>query len=416
MNHENSKPADEHLGAKPVRRALYHHRTQAGGVEGVHIRGVVRAFEQRGIRVDVAGPPGVSVSSTVAGDGRGPSGEGFLRSAFRWFAARTPETVFEIAEILYNLYALPRLIARTRGGRYDIIYERYALFLAAGVLTARLRHLPIVVEVNDSVTIERSRPLRLRGLARRIEQWVLRNATLVATVSRPFMQSLTGLGVDEQRIIVTPNAIDPDEWPDPGAEGRDGQEPSKPVVIGYAAAFVDWHRPDLLVETFADIAAQRKDVHLVLVGDGPARPEAESMACRLGCADRVTFTGSVSHEGVRRLIADFDIAVMANSNEHGSPMKVFEYMAGGKAIVAPMYAPIEEVLEDEETGLLFKPLSQESLKEKLVRLLDDADLRLRLGRRARERVLREHTWSQNVERVLGRLGVAASAAVFWQNT
>lgn len=389
-------------GAFCPQRVLYHHRTQGKGVEGVHIRGIVGALAKRGIGVDILGPPGTSTDETPSTPPAGTKSKpGLLKKALAWFAGSAPECIFEAAGFVYNALAFVRLYRATRSRRYDMIYERYALFLAAGVFVAKVRRIPIVVEVNDSAVVKRNRPLAMKWLARRMERWVLRSATLVVTVSQPFRQYLMAHGLDGDRVVVTPNAVNPEDWPDdpfadtqPAAKAKPG-----PVTIGVVAAFVEWHRPDFLITSAADVMKQ-VPVRLLMVGDGPARPRAEALARELGCDDRVTFTGFVTHKEVRALLAEMDVAVMPHSNACGSPMKVFEYMAAGKAVVAPAVKPIQEVIADGRTGLLFEPLDRDSLTNALLRLARDRDLRRRLAQNARRHVLSNHTWAKNVERVM----------------
>lgn len=392
-------------GAFCPRRVLYHHRTQGKGVEGVHIRGIVGALAKRGIGVDILGPPGTSTDETPSTPPAGTKGKpGFLKKALAWFADFAPECIFEATGLVYNALAFVRLYRATRSRRYDMIYERYALFLAAGVFVAKLRRIPIVVEVNDSAVVERNRPLAMKWLARRMERWVLRNATLVVTVSQPFKQYLMAHGLDGDRVVVTPNAVNPEHWPDEPLADTDAPAKAEPgpVTIGVVAAFVEWHRPDFLIRCAAEVMKQ-VPVRLLMVGDGPARPRAEALARELGCDDRVTFTGFVAHKEVPALLGEMDVAVMPHSNDCGSPMKIFEYMAAGKAVVAPAVKPIEEVVADGRTGLLFEPLDRTSLTNALLRLVKDRDLRHRLGRSARRHVLSNHTWAKNVERVLTSL-------------
>ena len=387
-------------------RILYHHRTQGSGVEGVHIRGMAKAFRGLGWEVDVVGPPGVAVDGPAGSASPGPVG-GLLQRALRRFAAVAPEVVFELGELCYNAWAGVRLLRALSRRRYDLIYERYALFLAAGVAAAKLRGVPIVLEVNDSTRIERSRPLRLRYLADLAERWILRGACRVVTVSGPFKRRLLAHGLEADRVLVTPNAVDPADWPARAAGTC--RAAGSGCVVGCVAAFVDWHRPDFLIRCAARIAGQ-VDVRLLLIGDGPARPRAEALAGELGLADRATFTGFVPHETVRRLLSQVDVAVMPHSNAHGSPMKVLEYMAAGKAVVAPACEPIRELVRDGETGLLFEPLDEESLAGALLRLVRDPQLRRRLGENARRHILTNHTWTKNAEEVLRHLPAAPSDA------
>lgn len=397
-SHAGSQCLSEKLhGECPYKRILYHHRTQGKGVEGVHINGIADAWSQIGAEVDILGPIG------VRSDGKQePSHESSSsrksRRFLAWFAATVPEFAFEVCEILYNLVAFPRLVIRLLRRKPDLIYERYALFLFSGVMAAKLCGVPIVLEVNDSAVTARSRPLGLKMIARRCERWILRHATIVATVSQPFKRSLLTHGFPSDHIMVTPNAVSRNDWAEMPAENKGSQ-----LTIVYVAAFVHWHRPDLMVRSFAALTEMRLGIRLMLVGDGPASSEAQKLAETLGVTDLVTFTGRVSPKEVREILCQSDIAVMGHSNSHGSPMKILEYMAAGKAVVAPRVEPVEEIVTDGITGLLFTPLCQLEMQECLLRLIDDENLRTRLGQAARRHVMQEHTWCNNLSRILASL-------------
>jgi glycosyltransferase involved in cell wall biosynthesis len=88
------------------------------------------------------------------------------------------------------------------------------------------------------------------------------------------------------------------------------------------------------------------------------------------------------------------------SDFFGSPTKIFEYMAMGKAIVASRLGQIGEVLSDRETALLIAPGNRDELASAIVRLVDSRELRARLGANARKVAVEQHTWTHNARRVL----------------
>jgi glycosyltransferase involved in cell wall biosynthesis len=114
----------------------------------------------------------------------------------------------------------------------------------------------------------------------------------------------------------------------------------------------------------------------------------------------------VGHDRVPALLDACEILVaphvpLADGSEFfGSPTKVFEYMAMGKAIVASRLGQIGDVLVDEETALLVQPGNVGELMSAIMRLVESEDLRRSLGSKAREVAEREHTWTHNARRVL----------------
>jgi len=147
-------------------------------------------------------------------------------------------------------------------------------------------------------------------------------------------------------------------------------------------------------------------VRFLLVGSGSLRAEVEKQLEVETKAGRVIFTGAVGHERVPRLLDACDALVaphvpLADGSEFfGSPTKIFEYMAMGKAIVASRLGQIGEVLVDGETALLVEPGDVVELAAAMRRLIESPELRLSLGAKAREIAEREHTWTHNARRVL----------------
>lgn len=379
---------------------LYHHRTRGREVEGVHIRGVVGALRARGHRVDVVSPPAVDVEAEAPPGGGRPARA--TPSPWRLLSRRAPELLFEAAEVAYNAWAWPRLAALLARDDYRLVYDRYALFSFAAVMAARRRGVPLILEVNDSAALDRIRPLALRAAARRVERFIWTSADAIVTVSGYFRDLIIETGARPEAVHVIPNAVDDAAFarlPDGAAARRDLGLGGK-TVVGYVGALNQWRRLDLLVAAFAALAPRHPDAHLLVVGDGPDRAALEAELLRRGLAARATFTGSVAHAEVPRCLAAIDIAVIPHSNDYGSPMKLFECMAAGKAVVAPWLPPIVSVIGDDDGGILFAPLDGGALAAALDGLLADPARRARVGARAREKALGRYAWRRHADTLL----------------
>src|SRR5262249_34768155 len=140
---------------------------------------------------------------------------------------------------------------------------------------------------------------------------------------------------------------------------------------------------------------------LLIVGDGPARAELEARALRLGLADRVRFTGVVRREDIPRHVAAYDVALQPAATPYASPLKLFEYMALGRAIIAPIQPNICEILVDGDDALLFDPSVDGDFAAKTERLVNDAGLRRQLSAGALKTLItKDYTWSANAARVM----------------
>jgi len=381
-------------------RILYSHRIQSRDGQGVHLDAMVRALRAAGHEVLVVGPPAYDQASL--------GGEGRLVATLR---RRLPAAVAELAEFAYGIPAYLRLARAAAGFRPDAVYERYNLFHIAGALLARRRRLPFLVEVNAPLAEERTRfnGLRLGWLARWSEGFVWRNGTRVLPVTAVLAGHVAAAGVDPGRIVVIPNGIDLQDFPEPAAPPG---APQDDLSLGFVGFVRPWHGLDGVIRAIAAWQG-RPRLSLTVVGEGPARADLERLAAELGVAGRVRFAGLADRDAIPGILAGFDIALQPAAVAYASPLKVFEYMAAGRAIVAPDQPNLREVLAHGRTALLFDPGRQGAMWEAVLRLAGDAALRASLGAAARaEIVARDLTWDGNAGRVTALLQAAQAEPGF----
>jgi glycosyltransferase involved in cell wall biosynthesis len=171
-------------------------------------------------------------------------------------------------------------------------------------------------------------------------------------------------------------------------------------VIGFVGWFDRWDRLDRFVELAARLVGTHPDLRILLVGDGPVREGIEQDIRRKGLKDYFLFTGPVQRREVPHYIDAMDICVLPDSNVFGSPMVLFEFMALAKAVVAPDVPPIRDVLSHLRSGLIVRCGCLDSLEQAVRSLLDNPDLRRRLGREAQRAVMQEHTWEASGRKIV----------------
>lgn len=380
-------------------RILYHHRIASLDGQFVHIDELVRALRQRGHEVQVIGPRVVQRYRL--------GGEWRLLAALR---RRMPQTVYELLELGYGLGATLRLLKATRRFQPDLIYERYNLHLPAGILVRRLTGIPLILEVNAPLAAERAAHggLALPRLAHAIERWTWCSADRIVTVTGVLAEMIEAAGVARQRIRVVPNAVDLDAF---RAIDRAAAKRALAVegrcVLGFVGFMRPWHGLDRAIHFLA--TARRADLLLLIVGDGPARPGLEALAHELGVAEQVRFLGTVARSHIPAIMAAFDIALQPAVVPYASPLKLFEYMAAGCAILAPDSPNIREIVQPGVEALLF---TEDEFAQQLAHLVADDSLRARLGAAGRERIYRlGRSWDANaavVEALAHELGIEAT--------
>lgn len=377
---------------------LYHHRTQGRGVEGVHIREIVKAFVSKGHRVEIVSPAGVHPPDA-------PVGSPLKKAASASFISRNlPEFIFELLEIAYNFVAAKRLRAAAKKTKPAFIFERYAIFNWSGVRVAKELGVPILLEINYTsfTPIYRKRSSILRPLAHAIDRWICKTADGFIAITGFVRDHLIELGVDSRRIIVLPNAADPAVFRPgiPNQALRNSLKIGDARIVGFVGGFFPWHGLDFLVDVFSGLRRDKDRAVLLLIGDGPLKSAIEDKVRGLDLLSSVLFIPYLPHSDLPRYMSLFDIAVMPDSNHYGSPVKIYEYLAMGIPVVAPRLGPIEEGVEHGKEGLLFRRRDAADFSAALERLLSDADERKRMGEAARRKAVAEHTWQRNGDRIL----------------
>lgn len=369
-------------------RILYSHRIQSRDGQSVHVEELVAAMRAAGHEVVVVGP-GYYEASSFGGESR----------VVARLRRLLPGALGEIAELAYNVPAYLALRKAAKAFRPEAIYERYNLYYLAGMWLARGLRVPYLVEVNSPLAEERAKfsGLRLRRMAGAAERSVWRAADRVLAVTGVLRDMIAATGVARERIEVIPNGVVLERFAPPAPPRQAG-----PVVLGFVGFVRPWHGLDAVLRAMA--ADGGAGIALEVIGDGPVRGDLEALAAELGLGARVRFTGLVEHHEVPRHVAGFDIALQPQVVAYASPLKIFDYMAAGRAIVAPDQPNIREVLEHGRTALLFDPAaafdSPNGLWAAIRQLAGDAALRARLGAAARaELEARDYTWAGNARRV-----------------
>ena len=368
-----------------------------------HVRQFAEAARGLGHRVEVhamnLAPPEAGAGATLR----------LSRRLRRVLKRRFGRYLHAPKELLWNARYVRRETALLRDEPPDVLLVRHHDLGVSCVPVARRLGVPLVLEVNAPAAEARQyvdQYLHLGLLQEWTSGWKMRRADAIVTVSSYLAAYLAEhYGIEPERITVASNGADLERF-DPDTP-PDTEFPKGDVVprVGFVGSFQKFHGLDQLAEMVERVAAARPNVRFLFVGGGAG---AEELRTQAGHADRVDFTGRVPHERVAGLLASIDIAVIAEAAPHQCPLKLIEFMAAGKAIVAPRYGPIAEVLVDGAEGLLFPPRDIDAMVRHIVSLVDAPQRRRELGQAAARHAHASLSWTDNARRVLAACEAARS--------
>lgn len=299
----------------------------------------------------------------------------------------------------------PGIAWRRLGGQVEFAYERLGAFQAWGQAFQR-RGVPWILEANAPLiyesTVERETIL-LADLARRIEGNALGTCDGLVTVSHALKEVIVERSaVPGEKVLVVPSAVDTELF-DP--DRRDPVRLFEGPTLIYAGWLVHWQGVGPLLEAMREAAREGAHWNLVLLGDGPSRKPLERKSRELGLARKVRFVGQVPGSAVPGYLAGADLGFAGPARSplgsmYRSPLKLYEYMAMGKPVVAARFEDALRVVEEGKNGFLFEMEDVGGLAAALVRAhRRRRDLSV-MGGAARRKVSSKHTWTERARRIL----------------
>lgn len=298
-------------------------------------------------------------------------------------------------------------------GWADIIHFQKCFYHAAlpAIIAAFLRNKPIhydwddweakIYEVSTHPGILRSFIWNFLNI---LEKMIPKIVDTVSVASVRLEIECKKLGVDKERIFEAHVGADITRF-HPGIDGeniRQRYKIEKPLIL-YLGQLHGGQYVELFIEAASRIINEyKKDASFMIVGDGYQAGELKKFSQRLNLNGKLIFSGAVAHELVPQYIAAADICVACfEENEVTickSPLKIVEYLASGKAIVASNVGEVPNMLGN--AGILTLPGDVHSLSIGIIKLLENDNLRKNLGRLARERVEEKYNWTVTAENFL----------------
>lgn len=298
----------------------------------------------------------------------------------------------------------------------SFIWERHDLFSGPGRRLADQLKVPLVTSVDGPVVWEAEkwgvkRPVWGRWLESRSEATSLKRSDLVACVSDQVREKVLRMGVEDKKVMVVDNRVDASLF-HPAVSGEKIRAKfglSEKIVIGWTGSFKSFHGLDTVLEGFSRILSDVPNAVLMLVGDGPEYEAIKALAHYKNIVNSVVMPGRQSFENIPDFVAAFDIALVsapAGGGFHYSPLKLREYLALGKPVLAPKAGDIPHLFRDGVDMMLFDPADTNDFAKKLSRIARNSALREQLSSRALELFRADGSWKNQLMAICDRVGIA----------
>jgi glycosyltransferase involved in cell wall biosynthesis len=399
---------------------------KAGGAVG-HIAGITNALDQSGYPVTYCA---CSENAMIA-------------SAVRRFRLESPTSLGfpqDYNHYYFHFRAERQILKSSLAQDCAFVYQRMSVANYVGISLSRAWGVPFILEYNGSearIAKNWRRRWANQELAESVEKACLRHAHLVVTVSEVLAEELLQTGVEPERIVCYPNCVDPALFdPSRFTEGditllrKKLGIPSDAVVFTFLGTFFKWHGAEVLARAIRTLVVTENDwlkknkVRFLLVGDGIQMPFVKELLSDSTCQSLCTLTGTVEQAEAPKYLAASDVLLSPHvpsddgSRFFGSPTKLFEYMAMGKAIIASELDQIGTVFQnslrvnslpedmpiggEDRIAILVQPANITQLVIAMKFLAERPLWREKLGSNARTEALSKYTWTHHVNRILDR--------------
>jgi len=360
-----------------------------------HVLGVINAFMNLHWHVDT-----YIVGDRVPRPGWSRGFDSRLRSSLG----------LRIAADLVRLFA--GIVSRWRlAGKFrqtDWVYERSGLFQNLGSRCNK-NGIPWILEANALISQEAfldRRAIFFYRLAKKMELQAYRRCDALVCVSESLQEQIVAFsGIDPRKALVVANGVDTDLFnPAIHPVKRFFKEPT----IGFVGTMYPWQGLHLLLTVLAELSKEGIGLKLVMVGDGPELDGLRRQAVALGLSDDVHFAGRVEWRDVPAAIAGVDIGFSgqvstASGAWNGSPIKIYEFMAMKKPVIASAFEDAARTIAAGRSGYLFQPDNAAALKQSIKTAYREKEKWPALGELARKEIERSCGWTERVRNMIDQI-------------
>lgn len=241
----------------------------------------------------------------------------------------------------------------------------------------------------------------------KIQKVSTKRADAVIAVDRRIYEWLMNeIGCDESKLYHIPNGANIDQF-SPCIDGSDIRRKYDIAEQGHliicARHLVSKNGVEYLIKAMPIILKANPNTKLLLAGDGPLKKMLQNLVFELNLAKNVIFCGIVDHDKIPKYYAAANVSVVPSAHvsgvEEATSISLLESMATGKPVVASNIGGLKEILSNKNIGILVPDKNISALAEAIIYTFDYPDKAKRLGQRAREYIVKNHSWDKVAEQV-----------------
>lgn len=290
----------------------------------------------------------------------------------------------------------------------DWVYERFGAFQSMGSYFSKAG-IPWIVETNAPIFYEANaerKSIVLVELARRRELSVYRSADVLITVTEALKDIIVdAAGIPAEKVLVVPNGVDTARFNPMTVQPKRIFEGA---TVGFVGSLISWQALEILIDSVAELKAEGITWNVSIAGDGPMRSDWEYRARQVGISSQVSFLGRVPWSDIPALISGFDFGYSGQielqvGKMYLSPLKLYEYMAMGKPVIASAFEDTKRVVCPGQTGYLFNAGEKESLKQSLRMAYAAKEGWREMGDNSRKLIVAKHSWNQRVANMIVKI-------------
>jgi len=308
--------------------------------------------------------------------------------------------------ILYQLPLLFYLVYYCIKSKPDIIYARYSAYALSPLIVSKFFRVPYVVEINGLIIDEMKMNNKLEVYTKIVklsEKLTYKHVEKIVAVTQGIKEGIKeAYNVPDEKIVVIENGANTDLFePEYQKEAKSKLKlDSKKNYVCFVGNLAPWQGVEYLIQSAPLVLKEMPNTKFLIIGDGKIKKELIELAAKTNISNNFIFIGAVPYEEVPKYINASDVCVAPKKplKSGYSPLKLYEYMACGKSVIASRVGGFE-ILEKNKAGILVEPENQNELAKAIIKLLKDKKLREKMGKNGREYVIKNHSWKSVAKRV-----------------